>query len=933
MLDVGAILQNRYLIIRKIGQGGMGAVYEAKDQRLGVIVALKETIVTGDSLQKAFEREARLLAKLRHPALPVVSDYFFETDVQYLVMQYIDGKDLGQLLLEKGVFSLVEVLAWAERLLDALDYLHNQQPPIIHRDIKPNNLKLTDRGEIILLDFGLAKGSTTVLQNTNNSVSVYGYTPHYAPIEQVEGTGTDARSDLYALAATLYHLLTGIKPADAMPRVLSVVNGQKDPLLPAHEVNPRIPISISNLLASTLSQKRDERPANALAMKVALQKAIKATNDPNVLTLLNPTLKLNAVQTSEHQPLGTEQLDSNSKLATQIKTDLAINQVVITNPQPLAQETQLATQASATVVKVKGKNSKLPFVLAIGSVIVLACVLLVGLFFWPSSTGQPISVVALDAFTASKEQNKPTLLSAKEVLSKGLDEPRYYEFIAEAGEIKLTLNVVSNGATVEITVFDEGLKPLSFRDNTSLSLAGVNYNNEQIENTLLNPKKQKILLKLSNNYPNNLRAYRLKLAGVIELASTKKDTSNNTILETLATEFKSRDNPTPLTNNEIINPGHEKDLYYSFMADPGEIKLSLNVISNGATVFVELFDSDSKSVKYTSGTTKLSLSATSYQNEKSNVTILNTSSQPFLMRISQVYPNNLRAYRLSLKGPIKLSKDAKKTSFASLLAEFKDRDNPTVLANSEILNRGNEKDLYYTFRLQPGNLNLTLDLIANGSTLAVQFFDDKDQLMKFNSTVFSISSGNHNERKNIVLTNDRNQSVLMRISHIYPDSIKAYRIKLDGVLQIINPDPNANKVFESLAKLFDDRDNPTQITSSEILGTGNEKDFYYTFSVNPGELKLTVSLIASGGTLNIEVFDKNNNPILYNDKNQIFSLTNNENKNIEKSISAQINEKQNIVMRVSNTYPNSVKEYKIQLNGNLELPQTPAINGQTQTIN
>ena len=930
MLEVGAILQNRYLIIRKIGQGGMGAVYQAKDQRLGVIVALKETIVSGDSLQKAFEREARLLAKLRHSALPVVSDYFFETDGQYLVMQYIDGKDLGQLLLEKGAFSLVEVLGWAERLLDALDYLHNQQPPIIHRDIKPNNLKLTDRGEIILLDFGLAKGSTTVLQHTSNTASVYGYTPHYAPIEQIEGTGTDARSDLYALAATLYHLLTGIKPADAMPRVLSVVNGQKDPLLPAHEVNPKIPLSISQILTSTLSQKRDERPANAALMKTALNNAIKATNDPNILTILNQTFKLNtATKTTEQDLLDTKQLNSNSELATQIKTEVAINQPkqTLTNPQAEVQETLAATQANTTVLKAREKTSKLPFVLAISSVFILACVLLVGLFLWPNKPKQNTLIMAVDAFNASKEQTKPTLLSAKEILSKGLEEPRYYEFTAQPGEIKLTLNVVSNGSTVEVTVFNQDFKQLTFKDNTSiLTSTGVNYNNEQVETTILNPIKQKIILKLSNTYPNSLKAYRLRLAGTIELVASK--TEPTTTIEALAAEFKDRDNPTPLPANEIVNPANEKDLYYSFTAQAGEIKLTLNTISNGATVFVELFDSDSRPVKYTNGLTKISLASTNYQNEKDSAVVLNNRSQTFLLRISQVYPNSLRAYRLILKGPIKLSKPTKgdNISFSSLLAEFKDRDNPSILASNEIINRGNTKDLYYTFRLQPGDLDLTLDLIANGGTLSVQFFDDKDKLMKFSdsTSIFSLGSSNHHERKNIVLTNERNQSVLMRISHTYPDSIRAYRLKLDGAIQIIKPDPNANELFQSLTELFNDRDNPKPLTSSEIVGTGSEKDVYYTFSVDSGELSLKVDLIASGGTLNIEFFDEDNKPILYKDKTQIFSVSTSENKNIEKNISMQFDEKQNILMRVSNVYPNSIKEYKIFLSGSVELPQSPS---------
>jgi serine/threonine protein kinase len=198
MLEPNTILQNRYLIVSLLGQGGMGAVYMATDQRFGSTVALKQTLVNGDSLRKAFEREARLLNGLRHAALPVVIDYFTEGEEVFLVMQYIAGDDLNARLEKSGgPFRYEEVLLWADQLLDALDFLHTHQPPIIHRDIKPQNLKVTPRGEIILLDFGLAKGSAELALSTS-SASIFGYTPTYAPFEQIQGAGTDARSDIYS---------------------------------------------------------------------------------------------------------------------------------------------------------------------------------------------------------------------------------------------------------------------------------------------------------------------------------------------------------------------------------------------------------------------------------------------------------------------------------------------------------------------------------------------------------------------------------------------------------------------------------------------------------------------------------------------------------------------------------------------------------------
>src|SRR5829696_1986355 len=127
MLIADTLLQNRYRILRLLGQGGMGAVYEAMDERLDAVVALKETLFADERLRKQFEREARLLARMHHPALPRVSDHFSEGDGQFLVMQYIDGDDLAQqMTLKRGPFPVEQVLTWGDQLLDALDYLHTQ---------------------------------------------------------------------------------------------------------------------------------------------------------------------------------------------------------------------------------------------------------------------------------------------------------------------------------------------------------------------------------------------------------------------------------------------------------------------------------------------------------------------------------------------------------------------------------------------------------------------------------------------------------------------------------------------------------------------------------------------------------------------------------------------------------------------------------------
>lgn len=278
MIAPQTLLQNRYLVIKQIGQGGMGAVYLATDQRFGSTVALKETFFTDATLRKAFEREARLLNRLRHPALPNVSDHFLEDEGQFLVMEFITGEDLSEMLKEQGgAFPIKEVLGWGDQLLDALDYLHTQDSPVIHRDIKPQNLKLTPRGQIILLDFGLAKGTPLQVSQVTASGSVFGYSRNYAPIEQIQGTGTDTRSDLYSLAATLYHLMTGVTPPDALTRATSVLNGQPDPLRPANEVHGQITPAVAQVLMRAMSQNAGQRPQTAASMRVALSEAGKQT--------------------------------------------------------------------------------------------------------------------------------------------------------------------------------------------------------------------------------------------------------------------------------------------------------------------------------------------------------------------------------------------------------------------------------------------------------------------------------------------------------------------------------------------------------------------------------------------------------------------------------------------------------------------------------
>ena len=268
MIEEGTVLQQRYRIEKHIGQGGMGTVCLATDERFGSRVAIKETLCADDHFQKAFEREARLLNSLKHSALPKVSDHFRENDSQYIVMEYIGGEDLAEQMEKTGeAYDIETVRNWTEQLLKALEYLHGQENPVIHRDIKPQNLKLTTEGQVVLLDFGLAKGNPTDANHQTAANSIFGYSRNYASLEQIQGTGTDPRSDLYSLAATIYHLATGKPPADALTRVMMVLNEEKDPLIPPSDIHGQVPPEFSDAIVRAMSLNANQRPQSASEMR------------------------------------------------------------------------------------------------------------------------------------------------------------------------------------------------------------------------------------------------------------------------------------------------------------------------------------------------------------------------------------------------------------------------------------------------------------------------------------------------------------------------------------------------------------------------------------------------------------------------------------------------------------------------------------------
>lgn len=293
-LENGAVLRGRYKIQEQIGQGGTGSIYLAEDVRLqGRLCAIKEVEHNRalpnqffDQAREQFYREASVLARLDHPNLPKVSDFFSVESRDYLVMDYVPGKDLRERMLEarrnKAFLTENEVLHWAAQISDALSYLHQQDPPIVHRDIKPSNLKITPSGLIKLVDFGLVKilapneVTITIIQGQGTAL--------YTPLEQYGGDDahTDIRADIFSFGATLYHLLTNEPPAEARKRFLDSRS-----LIPPREINPSLSSRAEKAILWAMSLHPDERPSTVAEFSEAL---LGSHEIPNRIDLQHPGL-------------------------------------------------------------------------------------------------------------------------------------------------------------------------------------------------------------------------------------------------------------------------------------------------------------------------------------------------------------------------------------------------------------------------------------------------------------------------------------------------------------------------------------------------------------------------------------------------------------------------------------------------------------------
>lgn len=260
-LDRRTILHSRYMILQTVGQGGMGAVYKAQDIKRRTIVAIKEmslSMVPPDERARAirnFETEANILGGLRHPNLPTFTGRFMEEARHFLVMEFIDGQTLEDLLeRNNGPFPERRVLSWARQLCDVLAYLHSQSPPIIFRDLKPGNIMLTRDSRLKLIDFGIAR----FFRSAGAADTQILGTPGYAPPEQYGKAQTDARSDIYSLAMTLFHLMTNTLSEKGF--------GLKN----VHETYPQISLPVARALEKAAALDPEERFQTAEAFRRAL---------------------------------------------------------------------------------------------------------------------------------------------------------------------------------------------------------------------------------------------------------------------------------------------------------------------------------------------------------------------------------------------------------------------------------------------------------------------------------------------------------------------------------------------------------------------------------------------------------------------------------------------------------------------------------------
>jgi len=294
-LQLGQLLNSRYRVVRLLGQGGFGAVYRAWDANLNKPCAVKENLDTSPEAQRQFTREATVLANLSHPNLPRVTDHFILAGQgQYLVMDFVEGEDLASLVKRSGPVPYEQAVTWIAQVADALIYLHSRQPPVVHRDIKPANIRITPEGKATLVDFGLVKIFDPQLRTTMGARAV---TPGYAPPEQYGVGKTDNRTDIYALGATLYNLLTAREPPESVQRMSG---GQ---MALANTINPSIPASIGLAIERSMRLEPHQRFQTADEFRSSLRSPAKPVQViPSTEPVIRPTTRVSVPPVTQQKP-------------------------------------------------------------------------------------------------------------------------------------------------------------------------------------------------------------------------------------------------------------------------------------------------------------------------------------------------------------------------------------------------------------------------------------------------------------------------------------------------------------------------------------------------------------------------------------------------------------------------------------------------------
>ena len=376
--------EGRYRINQESAGEGNSIVFEAYDSVRGANVVVKEiplrlskvTTVSQQELMKlAFANQAKTLTEIHHDSLLHVHDFFSEEGRQYLVLESVDGDDLGVLLARNNsAFPVSDVLNWADQMLDALNYLHNFKPPVIHRNIRPEHIKLNSSGKIKLLAFGLAEGTDSKVNTSLTDDAADDSDISYSPLEQFwDGLDSasqkvitnsydeksekilkqpaDARSDIYALGATLYHLLTAVKPMDALERSIDMMDGKADPLRKAGDVNAAIPAEISDVLMKAMAIRREERYDSASIMRQVLRTALvrlKERESEEAVEMKAAAEEVKQVQTANPVPSNAQIQADAKKLEVEAeareKAEL-VKQVREAEEQRLAAEQRTADAA------------------------------------------------------------------------------------------------------------------------------------------------------------------------------------------------------------------------------------------------------------------------------------------------------------------------------------------------------------------------------------------------------------------------------------------------------------------------------------------------------------------------------------------------------------------------------------------------------------